>query len=103
MFKTLRTFEQSGRDEEVTGISASWNWRFARRTSSRLRAGWQQTKSDGLNAFSDERYNFSAALTRNILARLNGSIEYRYVDQSSNDNLNSYSENRITANLSLQF
>jgi len=101
--KTLRTFEQSGDDEDVSSLSASWNWQFTRRSSSNLQAGWQKTESDGLNAFSDERYNFSATLTRNILARLNASLSYQYIDQSSNDNLNSYSENRMTANLSLQY
>jgi len=101
--KTLRFFELSGNDEDVTSLSASWNWQFTRRSSSNLRAGWQKTESDGVNAFSDERFDFSATITRNILSRLNGSINYQYIDQSSNDNLNSYSENRITANLSLQF
>ncbi|MFK5949672.1 MAG: TIGR03016 family PEP-CTERM system-associated outer membrane protein, partial [Methylococcales bacterium] len=102
-YKTLRTFELSGNDEKVTGLSTSWNWKFLRRTNSNLRLGWQKTQSDGLNNFSDKRFNFSASVTRNILARLNGSIEYRFVDQSSSDNSNQYSENRITATLSLQY
>ncbi len=102
-FKTYRTFEQTGNEEEVMGISANWNWAFARRTHSSLRAGWQRTESDDINAFSDDRFDVSVAVIRNILSRLNGSLEYRYVDQSSDDNLNNYSENRVTANISLQF
>jgi len=102
-YKTFRTFEESGNDEDVTGVSASWNWDFMRRTSSNLQVGWQKTESDGLDSFSDKRFNFSASVTRNILSRLNGSIEYRFVDQSSSDDLNEYSENRITANLSLTY
>ncbi len=103
IFRTIRDFEQSGDEEEVTGISASWNWAFSRRTNASVRSSWQQTESDGINAFSDERFDVSVALTRSILDRLNGNIEYRYTDQSSDDNLNSYSENRISASLSLQF
>ncbi len=103
IFKTYRTFELSDNDEEVTGLSASWNWRFLRKTSSNLQFGWQKTESDGLNNFSDKRFDLSASITRSILFRLNGSIEYRYVDQSSTDSLNQFSENRITANLSLQY
>ena len=102
-YKIIRTFELSGNDEDVTGLSASWNWNFIRRTSSNLNIGWQKTESDGLTNFSDKRFDFSASITRQILSRLNGSIEYRYINQDSSDNLNSYSENRITANLSLQF
>lgn len=103
IFKTIRTFELSQNDEEVTGVSASWNWQFLRRTSSIFRSRWQITESDGVDAFSDKRFDVSVALRRNILARLNGTIEYRFVDQQSDDNLNSYSENRVTASLSLRF
>jgi len=102
-YKTFRTFELSNNDEDVTGVSASWNWNFISQTSSNLQIGWQKTESDGLDSFSDKRFNFSASLTRNILSRLNGSIEYRFVDQSSSDAFNQYSENRITANLSLTY
>lgn len=102
-YKTLRTYEVSGNDEDVTGLSASWNWRFIRRTSSNLQVGWQETESDGLNNFSDKRFDLSLSVTRSILSRLNGSIEYRFIDQTSTDTFNQYSENRITANLSLQY
>ncbi len=102
-YKTFRTYELSGNDEDVTGVSASWNWDFLRRTSSNLQIGWQKTESDGIDTFSDKRFDFSASVTRNILSRLNGSIEYRFVDQSSSDDFNEYSENRITANLSLTY
>jgi hypothetical protein len=103
VFKILRTFEESGNEEKVEGLSASWGWQFSRRSRSNLRAGWQKTESDGFDAFSDDRLYFSAIITRNFLAHLNGSIEYQYVDQNSNDKLNEYLENRITAKLTLQF
>jgi hypothetical protein len=103
VYKILRTYEQSGNEEKVEGISASWGWQFSRRSRSNLRGGWQKTESDGFDAFSDDRLYFSATITRNFLAHLNGSIEYQYVDQNSNDKLNEYLENRITAKLTLQF
>ncbi len=103
VFKTYRIFELSGNEEEVTGISGSWNWKIFRRSDFSLRSSWQKTESDGTNAFSDKQFNISARITRNILSRLNGSVEYRYVDQSSGNDFNNYSENRISANLSLQF
>jgi len=103
VYKTFRTYELSDNDEDVTGVSASWNWDFMRRTNSNLQVGWQKTESDGVDSFSDKRFNFSASITRNILSHLNGSIEYRFVDQSSSDDFNQYSENRVTANLSLTY
>ena len=102
-YKTIRTFEQSDDDEEVTGFNVSWNWKFSRRTSALFKSNWQQTESEGIDAFVDERIDFSVGITRNILSRLNGKVEYRYVDQSSDDDLNTYSENRVTATLSLQY
>jgi hypothetical protein len=103
VFLITRTFEQRQNDEEVTGVSASWNWQFSRRTSSTIRSGWQKTESDGVDAFSDNRFDVSVGLTRNIIYRLNGRLEYRFVDQSSDNSLNDYSENRISASLLLQF
>ena len=110
IYRTTRDFEQSGNEEKVTGVSASWNWRYTGRTSFFLRSGWQKTESDGVDSFSDKLFNVSARATRNLIARLggqsaqlNGYIEYRFIDQNSDDNLNSYTENRATAGLSLQF
>lgn len=103
IFRTIRTFEQGRNDEEVTGLSASWSWQFARRTSSIIRSSWQKTEGDGVDAFSNNRFDVSLALTRNIYSRLNGKLEYRFVDLNSDDSLNDYSENRFIASLSLQF
>jgi len=102
-YKTLRTYQVSGNNQDVISLSANWNWRFIRRSSSNLQVGWQETKSDSLTNFSDKRFNLSLSVTRSILSRLNGSIEYRFIDQTSSNTINQYSENRITANLSLRY
>jgi len=65
--------------------------------------GWQKTESAGLNSFTDNRFDASIFITRRILKRLDGSLGYSYINQDSTSNFNSYTENRITANLSLQF
>jgi hypothetical protein len=110
IFRTTRDFELSGNEEKVTGISGSWDWRFTRRSSLLLRSGWQKTESDGVDSFSDKLFNVSARATRNFItrlggrsARLDGYLEYRFLDQNSDDNLNSYQENRVTAGLTLQY
>lgn len=102
-FRTIRNFELSGEKETVTGVSGNWNWNYSRRTSTILRSSWQKTESDGVDSFSDNRFDISFRVTRNILSRLNGNIQYQYTNQTSDDNSNSYSENRITAGLSLRF
>ena len=111
IFRTKREFEQRSNEDKVTGVSASWNWDFTRRSRLFLRTSWQKTESDGVDSFSDKLFNVSARVTRNLIAgfgrnstQLNGYIEYRFLDQSSDDSLNnSYQENRATAGLTLQY
>ena len=110
IYRIKRDYEQGDNDDKVTGVSASWNWLCTKRTDLFLRSSWQKTESSGIDSFSDELLNVSLRATRRIASRLigksarfNGYIEYQYIDQSSDDSFNSYSENRFTAGLTLQF
>ncbi len=103
LYWITRSYEISQNDEEVVGISGSWSWDMIKKTRLNVRANYQETSSNGENSFSDTRYEFSVGLTRNILSRLNTRVEYRFVDQSSDDQLNDYVENRISASLNYRF
>jgi uncharacterized protein (PEP-CTERM system associated) len=103
-FNENRVFQVSERKNDVIGVNGAWDWRFARRTSFFLRPSWLQTKRENSK---DNRLDISLGLTRRIpitigrKGRLNARLEYRFIDQSSNLNINEYVENRITANLLL--
>ena len=107
VFNERRIFQASDSNEEVTGIDASWDWRFVRRTSFFIRPLWQQT-STVLNS-DDNRFDIALGLTRFIpvaIGRktlLNARIEYRYINQSSDQDFNDFQENRISASLLLAF
>lgn len=107
-FFTRRNFEVSKIKEELTGFSASWKWNFSQRTNTSIRTSWQKIKSDGslllgITPFSDKRFDVTVGLTRNILSHLSGSIQYRFIDQSSNNSSNRYTVNSVSASLILQF
>ncbi len=119
VFNEKRTFQVSKNKDDVIGMSADLNWRFTRRSSFFARSTWQQTTrstsssdlgegADGTGTDSiDNRFDFSLGLTRIIPIRLgnkslmNGRIEYRYQNQTSDDVLNEFQENRITGSLEI--
>ncbi|MBU2568965.1 MAG: TIGR03016 family PEP-CTERM system-associated outer membrane protein [Gammaproteobacteria bacterium] len=96
VFTERRTFQESQVKDEVYGIRGTWMWRFMPRTNTFLSSGYQVTDTD----FStDNRFDMAFRVQRSILRQLNGNIEYRYINQSSNTNINSFDENRVTLNL----
>ena len=105
-YRSRRTFQVSQNNETVFGGSAGWNWNFSRRSQSNIRLLWQQT--DGRDGTSDKRFEGVLGITRNIVnfaesKRVNGRVEYRYVNQQSDLANNQFTENRISASLSMQF
>lgn len=101
-----RSFQVSGSNERVRGISGSWSWRFAAKTSFYLNPTWQQTERSGNNttpSSSDQRYDIAIGVNQAISQKLNGNIEFRHITQNSNLMTNDYQENRATATLFMRF
>ncbi len=112
-FYEIRDYENRTNDEEtVYGINGSWSWNYFQRTSVLLTPSWQHIKRDNTDItgrVDDDRYQFSARITRTIPLRigrfggLSTSLEYRFVKQNSSLLLNNYMENRVTLSLSMRF
>ena len=102
-FNTDRVYQLSGIDEKVSGLSGSWNWQFASRTSAYIRPLWQQTTGSGITNTKSDRYDFSIGINRSITNRVNGKLELRHIDQMSDINTNDYQENRATASLFMRY
>lgn len=106
-----RVFQVSGNNEVVRGLSATWNWQFASKTSAYIRPLWQQTDK-GTN-IKDDRYDLLIGVNRSITSHINGKLEFRHVNQSSDNNTNvfqplgsnasNYQENRATASLFMRY
>jgi hypothetical protein len=101
-----RNYQLSGNRDDVWGISGSWNWQAVSRTNIYLRPEWQHTKTTDTKT---DRYDFSLGVNRNIPVNISkhtlmqGQLEYRYINQISDQEENDYIENRFTASLFLTF
>ncbi|CAA9889371.1 conserved hypothetical protein [Candidatus Methylobacter favarea] len=101
-FNEDRVFQVTGNNEKVRGFNATWNWRFASKTSAYIRPGWQHIER-ALNSTQDDRYDIAIGMNRSITPRLNGRIEFRHLNQKSDLNTNDFQENRATASLFMRF
>ena len=100
---TDRVFQLSGNNEKVRGLSATWNWNFASKTSAYIRPLWQQTTDSSPVNTKSNRYDLSIGINRSITNRINGLLEIRHVNQTSDLNSNEYQENRATASLFMRY
>lgn len=101
-FNEDRSFERAGNNQIIQGISATWNWQFANKTSAYVRPLWQQT-DNSLNTKSD-RYDFTIGINESITSQINGKLEFRHLNQISDLNTtNSYQENRATASVFMRY
>ncbi len=102
-FNEDRVYQLSGNSEKVRGISGSWNWQFASKTSAFLRPLWQQTSGSSITNTKSDRYDLSLGINRTITTRINGMLELRHVNQTSDLTTNDYQENRATASLFMRY
>lgn len=105
MYQDRRTYDIQKISQDLIGGNLSWVWRFSRIGSSVVSVLWQQ--SDTANNTSNLSL-FSWRLTRNISKYVNGYLEFRHTQQSADKptslaNSNEYTENRITATVSVRY
>lgn len=99
-----RNYQYSG-SQDVLGLTAFWNWRFAKRTTSQLMVLWQSMDNKPI---SESPYNTDLSLislgVHHAFTRyVSGGLTYRYTDQGSNLPTAEYTENRVMANMYFRF
>lgn len=102
VFNEQRTFQVSGNEETVFGFGARAGHRLSRKTNVSVDTDWQLTEL-GSGGLDRTRWTTGVSLTHRFHRNLNGTFSYRYQDQSSDDPLNEFTENRATARVSLDF
>lgn len=107
LFNERRMFQVTQTKDNVSGVSAFWNWQFVPRSFLFINPLWQRT--DNIIS-TDDRYQVAVGLTRVIpilkLGRrkpVAGSIQYQYTKQTSDLAINEFTENRVTASLLFTF
>ncbi|MGZ8242012.1 hypothetical protein [Methylomagnum sp.] len=96
---------QSNGNQDVLGVTAFWNWRFAKQTSSQLMVAWQSLNAKPTSSpqYSSDFSMISLGVYHTISKYVSGGLTYRYTEQSSDLLAASYSENRVMANLFLRY
>ena len=93
-------------DEKVFGGTGSLTWRFADRTGLLLRGLWEKT--DFEDERDDKRLDLFVGIAHalpppRIAESMFATVDYRYIDNDSNDPFDEYTENRISARLTVTF
>ena len=98
LFDETRVYQISGGSEQSKGITGTFVWKYASRTSLRLSgtlSSWSSDTIVGSDRLDQER----AGLVRNIGPRVTGSVDYVHGARRAADPQRSYEENRIEAEL----
>ena len=84
------------------GGSAFWNWRIGPRTSANINAGYTKNSFPSLGR-TDKDKTIRLGLTRQFQPKIKGSVELRRLQRDSSQDGGDYSENAVTAGLSMRF
>jgi uncharacterized protein (PEP-CTERM system associated) len=113
LFNSRREDQTTLANDDSTGVSASWNWRFQPRTNSRVLISWNRNTTNMPSTLVSNNqatfYIVSLGLTRNIADYFGiskgifGAIDYRYARQDSANSQLSYTENSVAATLTINF
>lgn len=84
------------------GGSALWNWKIGPRTTANIGALYTKSKTLDSDIENDTK-TFRVGLTRQIQPRMNGAINFRHVERSSNQIDGDSRENALIASLTMLF
>ncbi len=102
VYDETRTYELSAAELETKGGSASWNWRFAARTSSRISV--QGQRYEALNSSDPgQTVKTSLSLARQLSPRTNARVEVSHLDGEEVGTQAKYDENRVSLHLNMNF
>jgi uncharacterized protein (PEP-CTERM system associated) len=89
-------------DTKQIGGNALWTWKISPRTNANIGAMYIRSNIPATGS-EDETKTFRAGLTRQIRPKLNGAVNFRHVERTSNQIGSEYRENAIIASLSMRF
>lgn len=89
-------------DTRQLGATALWNWRFSGRTSANFSADHIRKKLQTTNA-QERMTTYRVGLAHQFQPRLNGVVELRHAETTSDTGFSNYQENAISAFVSMQF
>ena len=98
--REFRDYQNSRTKEDITGGSLSWRWRFSRRASLSLNSRLEFR--DVIDSYTDNLRASRASLERKLGRRVTAALDARRT-QRERSNGNDYTENLLTARLSMRW
>lgn len=92
----------SSANVKQTGASLLWNWRFAARAASNLSVGYTRNEFPGIGREDNLKF-IRLSLTRQFQPRLSGSLNYRRLQNDSDQSGAGHTENAVSAALNMSF
>ena len=101
-YNEKRTSQRTAETEQTYGVSASLKWRLGARTNFSITGTSESRKFDNEDS-SDKTHIAAVSFNRNLERRSSASIGFRSINQDSDVESRSYSENRIFASANIVF
>ena len=102
IYSMRRDLQTSGNYDRQSGVNAGWNWHFAPFTTFSLTGNLSRIEVPSQNR-KDDLWMVSTGVTHQFQPKLNGSVFIRHQARSSNLPGNDFTENSITALVSMTF
>jgi hypothetical protein len=104
-YQENRNYQSQGM-QDIWGLTAMWNWRFAKRTSSQLLFAWQSedNKPQSSSQYQSDFALVSLGVYHMLSQYVSGGLTYRHSEQTSGQNTTgNYTDNRVMANFFIRF
>lgn len=102
IYSRRRDLQQSGTHDRQSGVNAGWNWRFAPYTTFNLNGNLSRFEVPA-ESREDDLWSVAGSLTHRFRPKLSGSVVARHQARTSNQPGNDFTENSITAHVSMGF
>lgn len=102
IYSRRRDMQESGTYDRQQGVNAGWNWRFAPYTTFNLNGNLSRFEVPVQNR-EDDLWSVAGSLTHRFRPKLSGSVLARHQARTSNQPGNGFTENSITARVTMGF
>lgn len=100
-FHFRRDFQVTGGEERVYGVNGGLSRQLSRGLTGRFSADWQDTEL--VDSTKEQRWSVRLSLSKQIFRDLSGRVTYRHIENDSDTPGGDYSENRVSASLTMLF
>lgn len=96
----------TGRDQNILGVQANWNWRFSPRLTSSIQGFWQTSEYKGSRSGSTDFLSASFTLSRQLSPEAIAALSFNHYETSSsglNAGAGTFDSNSVTASFQFNF